>query len=433
MALRELLLLAVITVICLVAIVRPKIGVYGYIWFAVMRPDLLAWCPDKYNLSAFLAIATTIGTIPYLPRLTAIFQNPISRWLVLLQIPLALSTILAVNPLLSYDRYIDFLKSLLILLLVPVYVRTLDELKQLLLLIAISVGVIGVKFGLFGVLEGGTILVNGYGGQMSDNNLVALAFAIIAPLCWYGLGFTESKLVKLSIAFILPLTMAGIVMSNSRGSSLAVGVVILMVLRRAKNKVTTLAIALLVVGGAVYMVRDQYITRMATIATYKEESSAASRLEFGKAAIAMWADHPIIGVGFGGLNYIALTPLYLGRQDGHVVHNTYLQTLVDSGIFALLIYIRLLFGTIMSLGRSAQHVKKRMRGEEYIPLAIQAGLLAFAVGGTFYSSQRYDLPYILLMAAASWQMIQRDEAVAEAQGQTVESDYTVADGALKPA
>jgi hypothetical protein len=95
-----------------------------------------------------------------------------------------------------------------------------------------------------------------------------------------------------------------------------------------------------------------------------------------------------------------------------VAHNSYLQMLVDSGIFAFLIYCGLLFGSIFWLGKSAKFVRSVYPGQELIPIALQTSLLAYAAGASFYSHQRYDLFYILLLTTAAWYQIQKTELLA---------------------
>ena len=70
----------------------------------------------------------------------------------------------------------------------------------------------------------------------------------------------------------------------------------------------------------------------------------------------------------------------------------------------------LLFYAIVWLGQSAARMRdledENAAVYEAIPLAIQGSLIVFAVGSTFYSCQRMDLPYIFLMAAAAWRTIE---------------------------
>jgi hypothetical protein len=82
--------------------------------------------------------------------------------------------------------------------------------------------------------------------------------------------------------------------------------------------------------------------------------------------------------------------------------------LVDSGVFAGLIYVGLLAGTILWLGFSARQTKLLYPGHEGIPLALQTSLLVFSVAAYFYSSQREEMQYILLMCAACWHGVRRD-------------------------
>ena len=40
---RAILLLGIVSILCVIALIRPKIGVLAYTWFALMRPDYLSW------------------------------------------------------------------------------------------------------------------------------------------------------------------------------------------------------------------------------------------------------------------------------------------------------------------------------------------------------------------------------------------------------
>ncbi len=419
MSLREIILTAVVVILCIVALFRPRIGLYGYIWYAMMRPDVVAWSENEYPFSIALAIATFLGSMRYFAFFPRVWQNPVSKWLLILQVPLCLSVVFAVDPSLSIPLYIEYLKMLAVLFLIPILITTETDLRRLLLVIVVSLGYVGVQFGLFGIVNGGVIIVDGYGkGMLSDNNLLALALAMLVPICWFTRSQVASSLGRLGILGILFLSIAAIIMSNSRGGSLALAGALGLILFHSQRKIAAIALFAIFAGVAVYLVRDQYVARMETLRDVESEASAASRIAHAKVALAMWADHPIIGVGFGGQNYAALAESYFHSPNIHVVHNSYLQMLVDSGLFALIIYVGLLAGSLFWLGRSARSI-----GPEQLatPRALQASLLAFVIGGTFYSSQRYDLPYIILMCTGAWYMISRSE------NESAESDIPTAD------
>jgi probable O-glycosylation ligase (exosortase A-associated) len=314
-------------------------------------------------------------------------------------------------------------------LLFVVYTRTETELRTLLIIIGASVGILGLKLGLFGFIVGDAQYMDAYTDtMMSDNNMLALALAMAIPLCWYMAGLVTSKLVRMSLFAMAFGLMAGVVMTHSRGGALSAGVALLLIALRSKRKFLTLAVLVMCAAPAVYVVRDTYLARLSTITTNEAEAdgSIRSRINHRRAAFAMWKDYPFFGVGFGMENYVLLAPQYLGYDDFHVAHNTYFQILADSGAFAFLIYICLFFGTIVWLERSARAAARDTPGKEVYPLAIQTSLIAFAVGSYFLSRDTYDLLYIVLMAAAAWHTVQTNEAFDLAS----EDDRHINDSAL---
>src|SRR5260370_4754066 len=112
MGIREAILLCVSLAICVTALVRPKIGIFGYIWYSLMRPDVLAFVEVKYPLSLMFAICSLLGAFRYLPQAGAILRAPTIRFLLLLQIPVGLSIVFAIQPDLDMDRYTYYVRNL---------------------------------------------------------------------------------------------------------------------------------------------------------------------------------------------------------------------------------------------------------------------------------------------------------------------------------
>lgn len=409
---RELLLLAIVIPLCCVALVKPRLGLYGYLWFALMRPDVLAWSSTTIPYSLALAVSTLLGSLPYVSGLGVLFSNPLARWLLLLQIPVGVSVLSAQVPALSAYPYSVYVRLILMALLILRYVQTEQHLRQLVVLIAFSLGFLGSKFGVYGLLHGGVRLMGGYEGTMlSDNNTLALALAMAIPLCWYSRALVSARWAKLMFLGMVFANIAAIIMTHSRGAAVSLLAAFLLIIWRAKRRLAILALLAVLCAPALYMMRTSYFDRLATLQNPEEDASAYSRLEYQKAALAMWKDYPWFGVGFGMNNYVRLVPQYLGRNDIHVAHNTYLQMLVDSGVFAFLIYVGLLVAVLVWLGKSAKETRQTMPSLEVYPMALQASLAAFAVGSTFVSRVEFDLFYILLAAAASWQIVYREQTL----------------------
>ena len=127
MGIREALLLAVVSAICLVALAKPKIGLYGYVWFSLMRPDILAFVENKYPFSLLLALCTGLGALAYFHRIGVWFGNRLCLLLILLQIPIGLSILFAVRPELDLPRYDYFTRMIAVLLLIPILIQKSEE------------------------------------------------------------------------------------------------------------------------------------------------------------------------------------------------------------------------------------------------------------------------------------------------------------------
>jgi probable O-glycosylation ligase (exosortase A-associated) len=369
-----------------------------------MRPDVLAWAPNAHPYSLVLAAATLLGSVRYLGNALVLLRNGTVRLLLLLQIPLILSVLFAQNREVTYEPYWMYIRVIGMALLIPVLIETEEQLRILFLVMMVSLAMIGSKFGLYGVLAGGVRYVEGYGGFLSDNNNLGLALAMIVPFCWYARDLIQGRLARLSCIGLIFLTIAAIVMTFSRGAALSLAAVFLCIVWRTRRRVAAIVAMVVLSAPAVWMVQRDYTKRLETIGAPTQEASAAGRIEYTRAALAMWKDYPLFGVGFGTDNWVALSPKYLGHYDFHVVHNTYAQMLVDSGIFAFLLYVILLFGTIRKAGKLARNVPD---GSPMRPicLALQTSLVAFAVGSTFLSRVGFDLLYIVLMAVTTAELV----------------------------
>jgi probable O-glycosylation ligase (exosortase A-associated) len=429
---RELLLILIVIVLSIIALPKPLWGMYGYVWFGLMRPDVLAWSIDKYPYSFVLAITTLLGSLRHVGRLLLLTTNPICRWLVLLQVPLAVSAVFAQVPELCAAPFWYFERVVLMALLIPLLVRTEREFQMLFLIIAFSLGTLGVKFGAWGLLHGGVRFTQGYGGMLSGNNEIALGLAMATPLCWYARRLSIARWARWLFLAMTVGCIAAVVMTYSRGGALALTAALVLIIMRENRRLLTFVVIFVLAAPAVYLIHDTYFQRLGTLRNPTEESSAASRLEYAKAAFAMWEDYPLLGVGFGQTNYVRLSTRYVGRKVDQVVHNSYLQTLVDSGVVAFLVYVGLMFGTIAWLQASATRARSDNPEMVVYLVAIQTALVAFAVGSTFGSIEHYDFYYMLLMCAACCYEIIRERALEVADFEHEPDSVTAAQGGTAP-
>jgi probable O-glycosylation ligase (exosortase A-associated) len=375
-----------------------------------------------------LAGATLAGAVRFLPAFAQWFRNPAVAMLLMLQVPTALSVIFCTGRFLAEDRYSEYLRMILIVMLIPVFCDTAARVKNLILVMAFSLGALGIKFGLYGIVQGGVQFTDGIGEQY-DNNTLGLAMAMAAPLCWFARSLVSSAWAKMALLFMVVTAAATVIMTNSRGASLSLAAAFLFVAFRSKHKILTLIVLVAATAPTIYLVKDQYFKRMKTLDSYRDEASAASRIEFAGAAIRMWQAYPILGVGFGSRNYAALNEEFLGREDVHGTHNTYLQVLADSGCFAYLLYTGLLFGIVVWLGQMS-HIQGDAGNIRQMAVALRASLIAFMVGGTFGSMQRYDFTYMLIMTTAALWRVCEETGIEEGNPEKTDTMATDRDSGM---
>ncbi len=415
MGIRSLIVIATVAGLCILSPLRPVLGLYGYYWFGMMRPDILAWSgPNRYSL--FLALATLLSNLPRILRnLPLLILNPLLRNMLLFLLVVTISVITAVDPTLCVDRYLFFLRVFVMAVAIPLVLETKNQLRWFCLVVAGSLGALGTKYGLYGVVHGGVVFHVGYGGFLSDNNTMALAFAMAVPMCWFTRHLVPSGWMKLGLIGASAISLAAVTLTHSRGGILAVSTGLLLITMLEKRK--WIAVGLLGTAGAgvAFLVWASLSSRMATLKDPNAESSARGRIAVAMAAPRIWMDYPFFGVGFTETNQQRLIFKYVPPEDsatyaGKVLHNTWLQILVDSGIFALLLYIWTLASAMLRMWRAGRQLSAAGFTEEAaVPYAIFTALGVFVVGSTFLSRTTFDLYYVLICAAAAWMETEKNE------------------------
>lgn len=417
---RDLLVMLVTGMLCLLSPLRPQVGILGYYWFALMRPDILAWSgPNRYSLLIALSTLLANGT-KVLQNLPTLVSNSIVRTFLLLLAFITLSVVFAVRPELCYDQYGLFLRVALMAFLIPLAVRIRRDIETLLVVMAASIGLLAAKYGAVGLMSGGARFMQGFGGMLSDNNTMALAFVVALPLCWFSRPIVPWVLARMGLALAALLCVPAVIFTHSRGGSLALAVALLLTAWKSQRRLIAMIMLAGMLVGAAYLVKDTYSARMSTLGDVEGEASAKSRLVLAVSALKMFRDYPLFGVGFTEQNERALIANYLPAGSnadyaGKVIHNTFLQMLVDCGIFALITYCWLLFGTIWKMRKAGKRARARGgRRASAIPDALVVALCSYTVGSLFLSRAAFDFFYILTMTAAAYLEVETAES-AEVQ------------------
>jgi putative inorganic carbon (HCO3(-)) transporter len=416
---RDLFVLAVVYGSLPVILFRPFYGLMVYSWLAFMRPQDMAWGISRVSpLSQYVAIAMILGLVLAVGRERLLTFKPQTVLLILLAGWITLSTVLAVVPEMSKEIYGNYWKAILMTVLITGLVRDRNRLRWLLLLIAFSIGFLGAKRGLYGLVRGGARFDDGPGGFMSDNNSFALALNMILPLL-VGFAIVEKqKIIRVAAAVAAALCMLSILFTFSRGGFLTLVLVGGLLVWRSRQRF--LVGALLAVGLSGFLLfssadlTQQYVERASSISDYEEDGSAQGRITAWTASWRVFLDYPWTGVGPNNLAavYARYAP---GTDRFRVAHNAYFQLLAECGLPALLLFLGALGASMWRL--------QRLRNLTSIPWVevqarmFQISIAAYMLGSMFLNTAYSELIYYLMGLSVGLEVVATsaaDEATSPA-------------------
>ena len=186
------------------------------------------------------------------------------------------------------------------------------------------------------------------------NVMICLALGLLAKF-----GTHKQKFILLAaiIIFVMCLTM-----TYSRGAFLAIAAIFVIYGILYDWRILTM----FALGTAILLYSDiTFLERILAVFTGKWDSSSGMRIGVWVSTIAMIADHPFIGIGWGAYKFIYPQYNYYlidTTQTIYHAHNLYLQTAVEVGIAGALAYFWYFFGTMfMALNLNANERFSKMK------------------------------------------------------------------------
>lgn len=340
---RDMVVLAIVFATLPVIVFRPYFGLLTYSWLAYMRPQDMTFGMSRWlPLSQWVALAILAGLLVTFGRERLITIKLQTVLMILLVLWISLTVITAVLPEMSKDVYGHYWKGIAIALVTTGLVRDRARFRLLYLLIPFSIGFLGAKRGLVGLMRGGIQYNDGPGGLMKDNNSFALMLNMMVPLL-VGIAITdERKWVRVTAAVMAALCVPTIFFTFSRGGLVTLCVVSALLLWRSKHRFLVAGLmAAALIGFLAFTsesVTEKYMSRASTIDDYEDDRSAQGRINAWKTSWYVFLDYPVVGVGPN--NLAAVFRRYSPEVDRfRVAHSAYFQVLAESGLPALLLFL----------------------------------------------------------------------------------------------
>jgi probable O-glycosylation ligase (exosortase A-associated) len=265
--------------------------------------------------------------------------------------------------------------------------------------LVVSLGVYGVKGGVFTLATGGGYRVWGPSGSyIEGNNELALALVMIIPLMRFLQLNTTSRWVGRGLLLAMLLCAVAALGSQSRGALLAIAAMVLVLWWRSERKLAG-AVGLLVAGVMLLsFMPETWWTRMATIGEFESDTSATGRIN------AWWMAWNLARDNFmGGGFMVSKAPLFAlyapNPQAIHAAHSIYFMVLGEHGFPGLFLFLLMWFFVWQSAGRLRRQAlwQPQTRWLSSLGAMCQVSLAGYAVGGAFLSLSYYDLPYNILL------------------------------------
>jgi len=241
------------------------------------------------------------------------------------------------------------------------------------------------------------------GGQ--DPNDFANLIVVVLSVVFHGILPFRSEIRNRLRRFVLlssvSVSVAGGLLSLSRTAliNLLVFVLATVWLRRSVKSGFILVMVMALVSIFVLQFSDfteRAVQRYTTLQELHQEQTWAGRIDIWQAAVTVFTERPLTGVGTGNFAFVSPNYSYYAaliaaiREDGGggVAHNIFLSVLAETGIIGFLFWMALLL--------SAYALARRLikRGEN-LGYGLLVGLITYTIAGLTLTWEYVKIPYLI--------------------------------------
>lgn len=397
----------------------PFLGILGWAVVSYMNPHQLGWVyTDSLPFAMIIALATIFAFIIQPGRKT-LTMHPLIILLMVFLGYTTLTTLFAVAPAAALTKYVEFFKIMLMTFLTVPLMASRERIHALVWIIVLSVGFYGTKGGIFTLVTGGDHRVWGPPHTViADNNQLACALIMLLPLVRYLHLHTADKWIRRGLLLAMTFIAVSIVGSYSRGALLACFAALTWMFLKSRHKTPVFLLAVGLAGFVLFLMPEQWFSRMETIEDYANDPSVQGRFDAWTYAWKLAEMRPLIGGGFAP-NYNDALFMMLVPDAAKVrsFHSIYFEVLGEHGWPGLAIFLTIGVAGLITAQRIASQTRNRpdLAWAHDLASMVQVSLVGFAAGGAFLNLSNFDLYYhILILLVLTRIVIAPDLAPARA-------------------
>lgn len=377
---------------------RPAIGVLMFTWLSLMNPHRLSYgAAYDFPFAALIAIVTTLALL--LTKQPKTFpRTPVTIVLLVFCAWVTFTSFFALEPDIVWFEWNRVIRTMFMIFVSMMVLNTEKDIKLFVVVVALSIGIFGLKGGIFVVSSGGNYRVYGPDGSyIAENNGMALALVTVLPLLWYLRNAATKKWQSLAMLAVTVFSAISAMGSYSRGAIVGGVVMFAFLWIKSKNKVVTAVAVVVMVSLASLIMPAQWFERMDTISDYKDDGSAQGRINAWGFAFKIASTFPL-GGGFNVFQPRQFMLYAPNPLDYHVAHSIYFQVMGDHGFFGLALFLTLMFCTWRTGTRVIKFCGNlpELKWASDLAKMCQVCIIGFAVSGAFLSLAYFDLYYDII-------------------------------------
>ncbi|HET6670629.1 MAG TPA: O-antigen ligase family protein, partial [Pyrinomonadaceae bacterium] len=363
------------------------IGLFLFTMLVFFRPyefsPWLAWLSKGALITAIATLVFFVPTQLGLENRLSVRTREVNLVLLLLLLCL-ISVPFALDKLQAWNSFVDFLKVVVMFVVMVNVIRTEKRLKALLLLILVATVILSVAavndYRMGNLALGGQRIEGAIGSLFDNPNDLALHLVTFFPIVIglaLGSRYFAAKTIYLLVAVCI---LGGTVVTFSRAGFLGLIFVFGTLAWKLgpKNRFLVGVIAVVLITLFLILAPGAYRQRVTTTG----DESAQARTGELKRSIFLAIRNPVFGVGMG--NFV------LFSDKEHATHNAYTQVASEIGLPATIVYVLFLLAAFQRVRRmpSPYEVEKRKRAVPYLAVGLQASLVGYMVV-SFFASVAY--------------------------------------------
>lgn len=383
-------------------------GLLLFFFLEYIRPGSYVPALNALHLNSLVPLSVLIGSMfTAKVKISEVLESPNARWIMYLLALMIISGITADVKMYVLNVFEMVLGYFFMYVVVKKEVYDFDRIKGVLKTLIVVHLIVGALTPEMFSGDGQRHYI-ATGAFLGDGNDYALSVNIVIPFCLFMMLESRARIMKLCYAGLLAVLILAVVQTQSRGGIVALSCVALYYWFKSDRKLLGVAGIAIVIMFIFAVAPPQFFERMETMTKTGDEmeGSAAGRIAVWGASLRMVVDHPITGVGVGhfpvkyGVEY---RPEGVSSSDipWQTAHSSYFLILGELGIPGIIFLLAIIISNMRAGERTLREMKTRVTERDdtcrNLIVAMNASLVAFAVGGAFLSAAYY--PHIYLLAA----------------------------------